>query len=283
MSVGRRSWAPRDQEPTRFTPVLGRLCESTAVLGAALVDRLGETVDYAGYVAPFDLKVAAAEWRLVLERLACASPTLAWPDTHELVVRAARLSFIGRAAQRGLRPGRGASQARRRDFSPGARRGRPGALSRGGAGASERTCPRALGAGRGTDFGRGRAPTSGPMAWRPVAPAGDPWSLPRARARPPGSGLPSASGRPRRYQSSPRTPGALVRSGLAGFVRLSRSTRPFTSLGVGGCDSSSRTPRDRYRGNRRRRSGQRPGHRDARGRPRRERWSPTCASARARG
>ena len=94
MSVRRRSWAPRDQAPTRFTPVLGRLCESTAVLGAALVDRLGETVDYAGYVAPFDLKVAAAEWQLVLERLAHASPALAWPDTQELVVRAARLSFV---------------------------------------------------------------------------------------------------------------------------------------------------------------------------------------------
>jgi hypothetical protein len=58
------------------------------------VDRQGETVDYAGYVAPFDLKVAAAEWRLVLDRLAYASPALAWPDTHELVVRAARLSFV---------------------------------------------------------------------------------------------------------------------------------------------------------------------------------------------
>jgi hypothetical protein len=94
MSVRRRSWARRDQAPTRFTPVLARLCQSTAALGAALVDRQGETVDYAGYVPPFDLKVAAAEWRLVLAQLARSSCTLAWPDTHELVVRAARLSFI---------------------------------------------------------------------------------------------------------------------------------------------------------------------------------------------
>ncbi len=94
MSLRRRSWAERDQAPTRFTSVLGRLCESTAALGAALVDRQGETVDYAGYISPFDLKVAAAEWRLVLDQLARASATLAWPDTHELVVRAERLSFI---------------------------------------------------------------------------------------------------------------------------------------------------------------------------------------------
>jgi hypothetical protein len=51
-------------------------------------------VDYAGTIDPFDLKVAAAEWRLVLDRLTRTSPSLAWPDTHELVVRAARLSFV---------------------------------------------------------------------------------------------------------------------------------------------------------------------------------------------
>jgi hypothetical protein len=94
MSVRRHGWAPRDQEPTRFTAILERLCESTAALGAALVDRQGETVDYAGYIAPFDLKVAAAEWRLILEQLANAASTLAWPETRELVVRASRLSFV---------------------------------------------------------------------------------------------------------------------------------------------------------------------------------------------
>ncbi len=94
MSHAHRAWGRRDQDPTRFAAVLARLCESTAALGAALVDREGETVDYAGYIPPFDLKVAAAEGRLVLNRVVEAGSSLDWPATRELVVRAARLSFV---------------------------------------------------------------------------------------------------------------------------------------------------------------------------------------------
>jgi hypothetical protein len=35
-------------------------------LAAALVDGEGETVDYAGLLSPYEIKVAAAEWRIVL-------------------------------------------------------------------------------------------------------------------------------------------------------------------------------------------------------------------------
>ena len=65
----RRSLVARDQEVTPFSSTLMRFCEGTAALGAALVNGLGETVDYAGSVEPFDIKVAAAEWQLVLAML----------------------------------------------------------------------------------------------------------------------------------------------------------------------------------------------------------------------
>lgn len=82
----------RDQEASPFSGILLRLCDSTSALGAALVDAEGETVDYAGRVDTFDLRVAAAEWRLVLA-LIDSSPVPAWHRTHELVVRARTCSF----------------------------------------------------------------------------------------------------------------------------------------------------------------------------------------------
>jgi hypothetical protein len=45
---------------------LAQLCDDTGALAAALVDAEGETVDYAGMLEPYEIKVAAAEWRLVL-------------------------------------------------------------------------------------------------------------------------------------------------------------------------------------------------------------------------
>ncbi len=62
----RRRHAERDQSVSPFSATLIRLCESTGALGAALVDAEGETVDYAGYRNPYEIKVTAAEWRIVL-------------------------------------------------------------------------------------------------------------------------------------------------------------------------------------------------------------------------
>ena len=58
----------REEDETGFTLILRRHVDATpGSLGAALVDGQGEAVDYAGEnVDPFDLKVAAAHWRLVL-------------------------------------------------------------------------------------------------------------------------------------------------------------------------------------------------------------------------
>jgi len=90
--MSRRLFGRRDQAPSSFAPTLGRLCSSAGVVGAALVDSDGEAVDYAGRVAPFDIRVAAAEWRIILTRLErCRhSP---WRETRQIMVRGVNKSF----------------------------------------------------------------------------------------------------------------------------------------------------------------------------------------------
>jgi len=93
MRPRQRSLVGRDQAVSAFSAVLLKLCDGTGVVGAALVDREGETVDYAGALDPFEIKVAAAEWRLVL-RVVAESRIFDWAETTEMVVRAARTSFV---------------------------------------------------------------------------------------------------------------------------------------------------------------------------------------------
>jgi hypothetical protein len=71
---------------------LQRLCEGTGALGATLVDHQGEAVDYGGYLDPFQLRVMAAEWRIVLDVLR-STTKLGLSDAHEFVVRARAKSF----------------------------------------------------------------------------------------------------------------------------------------------------------------------------------------------
>jgi hypothetical protein len=88
----RRLFGQRDQAPSSFAPTLGRLCGSAGVVGAAFVDRDGEAVDYAGRVAPFDIRVAAAEWRVVMALLMrCKGES--WRRTRQLMVRGVNKSF----------------------------------------------------------------------------------------------------------------------------------------------------------------------------------------------
>lgn len=63
----RKTLAVRDQAVSEFSGALMRLCDASSALGAALVDAEGETVDYAGCLEPFEIRVVAAEWRLVLQ------------------------------------------------------------------------------------------------------------------------------------------------------------------------------------------------------------------------
>jgi hypothetical protein len=69
-----------------------RLCDATCALAAALVDTEGETVDYAGVVDPYEVRVSAAEWSLVL-RVVARCESAPWQGTRQLMVRGARRSF----------------------------------------------------------------------------------------------------------------------------------------------------------------------------------------------
>ncbi len=97
---GRRAIAVRDQHASPFSAILMRFCDATGARAAALVDQEGETVDYAGTVDPFEVKIAAAEWQLVLATLE-RSQVADWRDTRLLVVRSARRSFAAMALSDG--------------------------------------------------------------------------------------------------------------------------------------------------------------------------------------
>ncbi|MGK3995228.1 roadblock/LC7 domain-containing protein [Sorangium sp. So ce1024] len=93
-----RSPLPRDQAPSSFTTILeDLLCAIPGAHAAALVDFEGETIDYAGCLDPFDLKVTAAHWQIVLSEV--ASSPLGVP--RQLTVRAHRKSYIVRQLQPG--------------------------------------------------------------------------------------------------------------------------------------------------------------------------------------
>jgi len=93
MSDRRRlSVVDREQAITPFGATLLRLCDNIEAYGAALVDSEGETVDYAGALGHFEIRVAAAEWRLVLRYLH-ESPVPNWPGTEEIIVRAKKQSY----------------------------------------------------------------------------------------------------------------------------------------------------------------------------------------------
>jgi hypothetical protein len=96
----RRGLIERDQEASRFSAILMRLCEATGAFAAALVDSDGETVDYAGMIDPFQVKVAAAEWQIAL-RLVRQSRIPAWAETQFLSFRGGRRSFAAVALAEG--------------------------------------------------------------------------------------------------------------------------------------------------------------------------------------
>jgi hypothetical protein len=89
----------RDQATSTFTKVLERLVEMTpGALGAALVDYEGETVDYTGRVDPFELKITAAHWLVVLSETSDL-PSLG--RIRELTVRAKARAYHVRRLEEG--------------------------------------------------------------------------------------------------------------------------------------------------------------------------------------
>jgi hypothetical protein len=89
--VTRKPTPERDQGVTPFTSVLVELCRATGSPCSALVDREGETVDYAGRGDPFEIRILAAELRLLLQQVE-QSPSLS--SSMEILVRARRASFM---------------------------------------------------------------------------------------------------------------------------------------------------------------------------------------------
>jgi len=83
---------PRDTDATAFTLLLADLIgRIPGAHAAALVDRDGESIDYAGTLSPFDIKVAAAHWQIILGELDRVPPLR---DPRHVVVRGLQKSFI---------------------------------------------------------------------------------------------------------------------------------------------------------------------------------------------
>jgi hypothetical protein len=83
---------PRDQETTTFTDILRRLLRATSgARAAALVDFEGETVDYAGVLDPFELRIAAAHWQIVLAQLGNSLGAV-----RQIIVRTRARSYVVR-------------------------------------------------------------------------------------------------------------------------------------------------------------------------------------------
>jgi hypothetical protein len=89
-----RPLSARDTDATAFTAILGDLVSRIpGAHSAALVDSLGESVDYTGSALPFDIKVAAAHFRVVVDETRAWTP---FRDLRTLVVRGAVKSFVVR-------------------------------------------------------------------------------------------------------------------------------------------------------------------------------------------
>jgi hypothetical protein len=89
---------PRDQATSTFTRVLEQLVAVTAgAQAAALVDFEGETVDYAGRLDPFELKITAAHWLIVLSET--AEGTHIGPIDRLTVRARARAYYVRRLAE----------------------------------------------------------------------------------------------------------------------------------------------------------------------------------------
>jgi hypothetical protein len=89
----RRRGAVRDQSDSAFSAILTRLCDDCGALAAALVDAEGETVDYAGLLTPYEIKVVAAEWRIVLA-VVQQSRLPGFHNVTSLTVRARRCTYF---------------------------------------------------------------------------------------------------------------------------------------------------------------------------------------------
>jgi len=89
-----RPLSARDTDATAFTAILGDLISRIpGAHSAALVDSQGESVDYTGSALPFDVKVAAAHFRIVIDEVRALA---SFREVRTLVVRSRVKSFVVR-------------------------------------------------------------------------------------------------------------------------------------------------------------------------------------------
>ena len=94
--MARREASVRDQDLSAFARILQNLIDAIpGVAGAALVDGLGECVDYAGVLEPFDIKVASAHLQLELRKLGEVLEA-SFGEVHALTICAQKRSFVAR-------------------------------------------------------------------------------------------------------------------------------------------------------------------------------------------
>ncbi|CAN5325122.1 hypothetical protein BH09MYX1_BH09MYX1_64780 [soil metagenome] len=83
----------RDQDESSFATILKDLLRRVpGAIGVALVDRDGEAVDYTGRLSPFDMKVAAAHFRILLDDVSRSS--LGAP--RSIVCRGTKRTYLAR-------------------------------------------------------------------------------------------------------------------------------------------------------------------------------------------
>jgi hypothetical protein len=88
----RRPTVARDQHESAFASILSDLVARVpGARAAALVDHIGETVDYSGRLDPFAMRLAAAHWRIVLDEL---GGQRAFRAVRWLAMRAGRASYL---------------------------------------------------------------------------------------------------------------------------------------------------------------------------------------------
>ncbi len=94
-AASKRTFA-RVEHETGFTRILARLVEATpGAIGVVLVDGEGETVDYSGNsVDPFELKVAAAHFRIIVNEIDHSKLPLHGGVTRRLTILGARRLFV---------------------------------------------------------------------------------------------------------------------------------------------------------------------------------------------
>jgi hypothetical protein len=86
----------RIEHETGFTAILSRMLAATpGAIGAALVDAEGEAVDYSGpTIDPFELKVAAAHFRIVFQELERGKLTEAGGLPRRLSILTSKRMFV---------------------------------------------------------------------------------------------------------------------------------------------------------------------------------------------